>query len=137
MLWQSEDAPVQQGRYTVDKQTLMLLTLFTGFLGAHKFYLGKDNGGAIYFAIFVLGLVFTLYMPIWVGPLTIFNFNLYFNLGWLILLLPFSLSLIDFALVQMQSVPVRTSDESLGLVFVAQLIFLVLFFIPLVMRLFA
>ena len=99
MLWQSEDAPVQQGRYTVDKQTLMLLTLFTGFLGAHKFYLGKDNGGAIYFAIFVLGLVFTLYMPIWVGPLTIFNFNLYFNLGWLILLLPFSLSLIDFALV--------------------------------------
>ena len=64
-------------------------------MGAHKFYLRYDNGGAIYFLVTVLGLVLTLYMPIWV---TIFDFDI--NLAIVILLLPLVVSIIEFFILR-------------------------------------
>jgi hypothetical protein len=52
---------------TVNKSTLLILTLLFGWLGSHKFYTGNDMAGALYFTVTVLGFVFTAYEPIfWV-----------------------------------------------------------------------
>jgi len=83
----------QYGRYdrdenvSIDLSKVSMLSLFFGWMGSHRFYLGSDMAGAIYFV--VLGLVFTLYEPIWV---TVFGFHI--NLAILILLLPVVVSII-------------------------------------------
>src|SRR6516165_5926930 len=87
----------------VDAARLERLTLFSGFLGWHKFYIGHDTSGAFYFAVFVVGLAFTLYLPIWVG-FELFNHHFDINLGVVILLLPVLASIIEFVLLRRLSV---------------------------------
>jgi TM2 domain-containing membrane protein YozV len=55
---------------SVDRSTLSVLTLLFGWLGSHKFYVGHDVLGAFYFVVTVLGLVLTLYEPIWITVFT-------------------------------------------------------------------
>jgi TM2 domain-containing membrane protein YozV len=47
----------------IDHTKLSMLSLLFGWMGSHRFYLGSDMAGAIYFLVFVVGLVFTLYEP--------------------------------------------------------------------------
>lgn len=78
----------------IDHTKLSMLSLFFGWMGSHRFYLGSDMAGAIYFLVFVVGLVSTLYMPIWV---TVWGFNI--NVAILIMLAPVVVSIIEsFAL---------------------------------------
>jgi TM2 domain-containing protein len=115
-----------------------MLTLLFGWLGAHKFYVGNANGGAIYFAVTVLGFIFTVYEPLWV-TFSLFGKDLSFNLGILILIAPLVVSVIEFFLLQSQdevSIQNRyhTTGEPLTLVFVAQFIYIIILFIPLVYK---
>jgi TM2 domain-containing membrane protein YozV len=76
--------------YRVDKSTLLLLTLVFGWLGSHKFYTRQDTLGAIYYTAALVGIILTLYFPIWVAlPLfrdTRFSFTLNIHVGlWLLL----------------------------------------------------
>jgi hypothetical protein len=119
---------------TVQKSTLSMLTLFLGWLGAHKFYVGNDNGGAIYFVVTVLGLVFTLYMPLWI-TVHLLSRELHINAALFILFAPLVVSIIEFLLLQNQSEfevesKYRGTTDPLTLVFVAQAIFLILLLIP-------
>jgi len=107
-----------------------MLSLFFGWLGSHRFYLGSDLLGAIYFTIFVLGLVLTLYEPIWI---TVYGFNI--NLAILILLVPIVVSIIEsFALRRYTDQELyykfRPTGEPLTLVMVSQFIYLILLVIP-------
>jgi TM2 domain-containing membrane protein YozV len=58
---------------SIDRSKVSMLSLFFGWLGSHRFYLGSDMAGAIYFVVFVIGLVLTLYEPIWI---TVLGFNI-------------------------------------------------------------
>jgi predicted ABC-type exoprotein transport system permease subunit len=114
----------------VDRSTLSVFTLLLGWLGAHKFYVRHDMLGAIYFAVTVLGLVLTLYQPIWV---TVFGFNI--NLAAFILLAPFVASIIEFSVIRKYSDGelhhrFHRTGERLTLVFVSQVVYLVLLVIP-------
>ncbi len=114
----------------IDRSKLSMLSLFFGWLGSHRFYLGSDLLGAIYFTIFVLGLVLTLYEPIWI---TVYGFNI--NLAILILLVPIVVSIIEsFALRRYTDQELyykfRPTGEPLTLVMVSQFIYLILLVIP-------
>ena len=116
----------------VERSTLSLLTLLFGWMGAHKFYVGHDTLGGFYFAVTVLGLVLTLYEPIWV---TVWAVQI--NLAVLILIAPLVVSIIEFFNIRRWSDDelhqrYHRSGGSLTLVFVAQFIFLILLLIPLV-----
>ena len=126
----------QYGQYdrdedvNIDRSKLSMLSLFLGWLGSHRFYLGSDLLGAIYFTIFVVGLVLTLYMPIWV---TVFGFNI--NLAILILLAPVVVSIIEsFALRRYTDQELyykfHPTGEPLTLVMVSQFVYLILLVIP-------
>jgi TM2 domain-containing membrane protein YozV len=122
-----------QGR-PVEKSTLSLFTLALGWLGSHKFYVGHDMLGAIYFTITVLGLVFTLYLPIWVTAF-LFGSEFSINLGILILIVPFLLSVFEFFLLQRQTEftiqsRYRTTGERLTLILASQVFYLILLLIP-------
>src|SRR2546428_150362 len=115
---------------SVNRSTLSVLTLLFGWLGSHKFYVGHDVLGAFYFVVTVLGLVLTLYEPIWI---TVFKFNI--NLAVLILLAPLVVSIIEFFTLRRYtdeelSHRYRRRGESLTLVFVSQAIYLILLLIP-------
>ena len=49
-----------------NKWIALLLWFFLGGLGAHRFYVGDDGGGAMYIALFVLGIITfgLLYIPL-------------------------------------------------------------------------
>ena len=131
-----EDYDEDEGQ-PVDPSRLSFLTLVLGWMGAHKFYLRNDNGGAIYFLVTVLGLVLTLYMPIWV---TIFDLDI--NLAIVILLLPLVVSIIEFFVQRRYSMGelhqrYRATEESLTLVFVSQFIYLIILVIPAIFRVFS
>jgi hypothetical protein len=122
----------------VDEVRLEKLTLFSGFLGWHKFYMGQDTTGAFYFAIFVLGLAFTLYHPLWVS-FELFNRQIDINFGIVILLLPVLASIIEFVLLRRLTIQrlysyYPTEHEPEPIVIFAQLFFLCLFFIPFFIR---
>jgi TM2 domain-containing membrane protein YozV len=115
---------------SIDRSKVSMLSLFFGWMGSHRFYLGSDLAGAVYFTVFVLGLVLTLYEPIWV---TVFGFNL--NLPILILLLPVVVSIIEsFALRRYTEQELyytfHPTGEPLTLVMVSQFIYLILLVIP-------
>ena len=121
----------------VDHSTLSFLTLVLGWMGAHKFYVRNDNAGAIYFVVTVLGLVLTLYMPIWV---TIFDLDI--NLAIVILLLPLVVSIIEFFILRRYSMGelhqrYRATQESLTLTFVSQFIYLIILVTPALSRAFS
>jgi TM2 domain-containing membrane protein YozV len=114
----------------IDRTKLSMLSLFFGWLGSHRFYLGSDMAGAIYFVVFVLGLVLTLYEPIWI---TVLGFNI--NAAILIMLAPVVVSLIEaFALNRHTDQELyykfHPTGESLTLVMVSQFIYLILLVIP-------
>jgi TM2 domain-containing membrane protein YozV len=126
----------QYGRYdrdedvSIDRSKASMLSLFFGWMGSHRFYLGSDMAGAIYFVVFVLGLVFTLYEPIWV---TVFGFHI--NVAILILLAPVVVSIIEsFALRRYTEQELyytfHPTGEPLTLVMVSQFIYLILLVIP-------
>jgi len=126
---------------TVNKSTLSILTLLFGWLGSHKFYVGNENGGAIFFVVTVLGFVFTVYEPLWVS-MGLFGKEININLGILILLLPFVVSIVEFFLLQQASEfeiqnRYRGTSDPLTLTFVAQFIFLFALIIPLILRVFS
>ena len=121
----------------VERSTLSLLTLLFGWMGAHKFYVGHDTLGGFYFAVTVLGLVLTLYEPIWV---TVWAVQI--NLAVLILIAPLVVSIIEFFNIRRWSdgelhQRYHRSGGSLTLVFVTQFIFLILLFLPVVYRAFS
>jgi predicted ABC-type exoprotein transport system permease subunit len=114
----------------VERSTLSVFTLLLGWLGAHKFYIRHDMVGAVYFAVTVLDLAWTLYYPIWV---TVFGSNI--NLAVLIMIAPLVVSIIEFFMGRRytdgelsQRYPRR--GERLTLVFVSQVVYLVLLVIP-------
>jgi hypothetical protein len=124
-------------RPNVDRSTLSTLALLFGWLGSHKFYVGSDMLGAVYFTVFVLGLVLTLYEPIWI---TVFGLTI--NFAVIIMLLPLIVSVIEFFNVRRLSDGqlyhfYRATGESLTLVFVAQFIYLILLVIPAIARIFS
>jgi hypothetical protein len=126
---------------TVQKSTLSVLTLLFGWLGSHKFYAGLDILGALYFMVTVLGLVLTLYEPIWITT-HFFGREMAINLALFILLAPLVVSIIEFFVLQGQSEfeiqsRYRGTSDPLTLVFVSQFIFLILLLIPLVYRAFS
>jgi hypothetical protein len=111
---------------SIDRTRLSVLTLLFGWMGSHRFYLGNDMLGAVYFAVTIVGLAFTLYYPLWV---TVFGFNI--NLAVVILLVPFMVSIIEFFVIRRYSEGelsrrYRPTGESLTLVFVSQFIYLFL-----------
>jgi hypothetical protein len=115
---------------SIDRSKLSKLSLFFGWLGSHRFYLGSDLLGAIYFTIFVVGLVLTLYQPIWV---TVFGVDI--NIAIFILLAPLVVSIIEsFALRrytdQELNYKFHPTGEPLTLVMVSQFIYLILLVIP-------
>jgi hypothetical protein len=117
--------------YELDVDTLTKRALLTGFLGGHKFYIGNDNGGAIYFLLTVLGIVFTLYIPLR-APLPLVG---KFNLGLLILAVPFIASFTEALIYFRQSsgqlyARYPRSYRTEPVVFVAQGVFLLLLFLP-------
>ena len=121
----------------VERSTLSVFTLLLGWMGAHKFYVGKDTLGGFYFAVTVLGLVLTLYEPIWVP---VWGFHI--NLAVLILIAPLVVSIIEFFNIRRWSdgelhQRYHRSGGSLTLVFVTQFIFLILLFLPVVYRAFS
>ena len=114
----------------IDRSKVSMLSLFFGWMGSHRFYLGSDMAGAVYFVVFVLGLVLTLYEPIWV---TVWGYNI--NLAILILLLPVVVSVIEsFALRRYSDQELyykfHPTGEPLTLVMVSQFVYLLLLVIP-------
>jgi TM2 domain-containing membrane protein YozV len=114
----------------IDRSKLSILSLFFGWMGSHRFYLGSDMAGAIYFVVFVLGLVLTLYMPIWI---TVFGFPI--NLAIILLLAPVVVSIIEALALNRYSdqelyYKFHPTGESLTLVMVSQFIYLILLVIP-------
>lgn len=115
---------------SIDRSKVSMLSLFFGWMGSHRFYLGSDMAGAIYFLVFVFGLVLTLYEPIWV---TVFGFHI--NLAIIILLLPVVVSIIEsFALRRYTDQELyykfHPTGEPLTLVMVSQFVYLILLVIP-------
>jgi TM2 domain-containing membrane protein YozV len=126
----------QYGLYDRDDEVainhtkLSMLSLFFGWMGSHRFYLGSDMAGAIYFVVFVVGLVLTLYEPIWI---TVLGFNI--NVGILIMLAPVVVSIIEsFALRRYTEQELynkfHPTGEPLTLVMVSQFVYLLLLVIP-------
>jgi hypothetical protein len=114
----------------IDRSKVSMLSLFFGWLGSHRFYLGSDIAGAVYFVVFVFGLVLTLYEPIWI---TVYGFHI--NLAILILLAPIVVSIIEsFALRRYTDQELydkfHPTGQPLTLVVVSQLVFLILLVIP-------
>jgi hypothetical protein len=131
----------EEQELAVDEARLERLTLFSGFLGWHKFYMGHDTSGAFYFAVFVVGLAFTLYHPIWVG-FELFSRQFDINFGIVILLLPVLASIIELVLLRRLSVRdlygyYPNEHETEPIVIFAQFLFLILFFIPFFIRIFS
>jgi hypothetical protein len=122
---------------TVKKSTLSILTLLFGWLGSHKFYIGNDMAGALYFVVTVLGFVFTVYEPLmWE---TWYGFHI--NVGILILLAPLVVSIVEFILLQGQDEftvqhKYRGTSDPLSLTFVAQGIYIIILLLPLLYRFF-
>jgi TM2 domain-containing membrane protein YozV len=115
---------------SIDRSKVSMLSLFFGWMGSHRFYLGSDMAGAIYFLVFVLGLVLTLYEPIWI---TVLGFNI--NAGILIMLAPVVVSIIEsFALRRYTEQELyykfHPTREPLALVMVSQFVYLILLVIP-------
>jgi len=114
---------------SVNPSTLSNLALFLGWLGAHRFYIGDNTLGAFYYALLVFGIVFTVYVHLWEGIL--------------LLLAPFVISFIEFLRFRRMSqgeiarTYQRATGENQTIVYVAQIIFLILLFIPLLMRVFS
>ena len=127
----------QDERFPVDRGTLSGHALFLGWLGTHKFYGGHDILGAIYFTVTVLGLILTLYEPIWV---TVYGYHI--QLALVILFAPLVASIIEFLIIRRFSDSeleyyYHQTGESLTLVLVSQFIFLILLLLPIVYRAFS
>lgn len=75
-----QGAPTQGGgAYSGDKNrvTAALLAVFLGWLGAHKFYLGKTNAAVIMLLCGTLGWLLFAIPPVIVGVIAFIEFILY------------------------------------------------------------
>ena len=131
MRWDEEES-------SINPSTLSMRTLLFAWLGSHKFYVGYNSLGVIYFLVLMMGIVLTIYVPVRI-PITVFGRSFSLNLGLIILLAPFVVSIIEFILLrrysetEIQNSYQRTPDNQ-TIVFVTQFLMLFVLLIPLLIR---